>query len=253
MPLPTKVQRKGNKQINVELLEQDEHVGGKRVSEWITDWWNWTVSNRIDGNQTDDVYFLRINPKPDESKSPFRAEFTGSAIVLESQTILFPCLNTMIDDGTFPSEDTHTKRVTAARNENDASPIDKLSCTIDSVDILKGGRIKKIRMTSTEFTLEALDTPLVQMDFPIPPGIHKAVTDGYYICMRGLKADKNPYYLRINSRGVGGYTVNILYLIYVAKDEQTLFDFQLKPKIDEMIKNETITIDEAKKIFPNIF
>ena len=245
---------KNGNNIKVKLKEQDDHVGGKRISEWITEWWNWTISPRIDANQTDDVYFLRINPKPNESESAFRAEFTSSATVLKKQSILFPCLNTMIDDGTFPSDDTHTKRITAARNENEASPTDRfLSCTIDSHDILGGNPKEKIRMSSAEFDLEANETPLVRMDIPIPPGIHKAATDGFFICIEDLPPDRNPYLLRIRSQGVEGYMVNILYYLYVADDEQTLFDFQLKPKIDEMIKNSTITLSDAQKVFPNVF
>ena len=245
---------KNGKNVKVDLLEQDDHVAGKRISEWITEWWNWTISSGIDGNQTGDMFFLRINPKQGESNSAFRAEFTSTAAVLKNQSILFPCLNTMIDDGTFPSEDTHTKRITACRNENDASPTGRfLSCTIDSYDILGGKPKEKIRMSSAEFNLEATDTPLVLMDFPIPPGIHRAATDGFFICIKDLPPDKDPYILRINSQGVQGYIVNILYYLYVAKDDQTLFDFQLKPKIDEMIRTGTITIPQAKKIFPHVF
>jgi hypothetical protein len=108
-------------------------------------------------------------------------------------------------------------------------------------------------MTSPEFNLEATEPPLVLMDIAIPPGVHAAATEGFFICIEDLPPDKDPYIIRINSQGVGGYVVNILYYLYVARDEQTLFDFQLKPKIDEMIKNSTMTLAQAKRIFPNVF
>jgi hypothetical protein len=246
--------QKNGKPIKVRLYEQGDRIRGRQISQWITDWWNWTISARIDSNQTDDVYFLRINPKPDESESAFRAEFTSSATVLKNQSILFPCLNTMIDSGSFSAEDTHTKRITAAINENNASPTGRfLSCTIDTYDILGGNPKERIRMSSDEFDLEATETPLVLMDFPIPPGVWKAATDGFFICIEDLPPSKDPYILRIRSQGVSGYIVNILYYLYVAGNEQALFDFQLKPKIDKMIKDSTITPAQAKKIFPDVF
>ena len=254
MPFTGANYSRNGKSIKVTLLEQDDRVSGRRISKWITDWWNWAISSRIDGNQTDDVFFLRITPKPSESDSPFRAEFTNSATVLKTQSILFPCLNTMIDVGTFPSEDTHTKRITLSKAENDASPLDRLRCTIDTNPILGGNPLKKIRMASDEFDLEATETPLVLMDYPIPtPGVYKAATDGFFICIKDLPPDKYPYIIRINAQGVGGYVVNILYYLYVANNEDELFDFQLKPKIEEMIKNNTMTLAQAKKNFPIAF
>jgi len=247
------IDRNGNK-IKVDLLSQNDEVGGKKISEWIADWWNWSISSRIDLNQTDDVYFLKILPKPNESTSEYRAEYTSSAVVLERQAILFPVLNTMIDDGTFPTEDTHTKRITMARNENNASPINLLSVTIDGQEILPKSDLNKIRMSTAEFELEAINPPLVNLDFPIPTGrVLRAASDGYFACIKGLKADKNPYYLRIRAQGVGGYVVNILYLLYVASKEGIQFDLQLKPKVDKMIRKNIITFAQAKKQFPEIF
>lgn len=255
MPITGAQYPRGGKTIKVRLLQQNDHVGGKPISRWITDWWNWTLSSGIDGNQDDDVFFLRINPKPGESDSPFRAEFTSSATALKSQAILFPCLNTMIDVGTFPSEDTHTKRLGTAKNENNASPLGRVRCTIDTHDILGGNNLREIRMASDEFDLEATETPLVLMDFPVPLGVHRAATDGYFICIeRGsLPPDRQPYTIRIHAQGVGGYVVNLLYFLFIANTENDLFDFQLKPKIDELIKNNTMTLAQARKNFPNVF
>jgi hypothetical protein len=208
------VYQKDQKQIQVNLLEQNDHVGGKPVSDLITEWYNWTISARINENQTDDVYFLRINPKPGESNSPLNAKFTGSATVSKNQAIIFPCLDTIMDDGTFPAENTHAKRIKAAKDENDKSNM--LECTIDSVDILGGKPKDKIRMSSDEFNLKAVGTPLVLMDFKIPQGTHKAAVDGYFVCIKELPPHENPYIVRIKSQGVNGYAVDIEYKLQVA-------------------------------------
>ena len=236
---------------DIELLEQNDEIDGRRLQDWLGEWWNWTLSNRINANQTGEVYFLRINPKPSESDSALRAEFCSSAVVFDSQVILFPTLNTMIDNGSFPSEDTHTKRINTAKNENSASPIGRMRVTIDGEDLIEGNP-NRIRMSSRQFELEATETPLVRMDFPIPEGTWSAATDGFWLAIRGLPVRDNPYILRINSEGLGGYIVNIVYRIQVVKkdDFDALFDYQLLPKINEMVGSREIKKSDAEIMLP---
>ena len=206
--------QKDGKQIQVNLLEQNDHVGGSSVSDWITEWWNWAISERINDNQTGDVCFLRTNPKPSENTSPINTKLQSSATVSKNQAIIFPCLNTMIDDGTFPAENTHTKRIKVAKDENDKS--NKFECTIDSVDILGGNPKDKIRMSSDEFNLKAIGSPSVLLDYNIPQGTHKAAVDGYFVCIKGLPPHENPYIVIIKSQGVNGYADDIKYKLQVA-------------------------------------
>ncbi len=247
------------KDIKIELLEQDDHVGGRRVSEWITDWWNWTISQRIEGNQDQEpVHFLRINRFITDPGTAFRVEFIDDTFALKNQAILFPVLNTMIDNGTFPSENTTNKRRDTAKNENNASPVkDTLECRIDGHNIL--GQYQndkeKLRMCSNEFDLEAFDEPLVKMDFPIPVGVHKAITDGYFVCIKKLPPNDpdDPYIIRIHSEGVSGYYINIIYRLFIADDPGALFDYKLLPTINEKILGNNLSKGDAKKMIPKAF
>jgi hypothetical protein len=246
--------KKGNEEIKLELMQQNDEVGGKRLYHWLADWWNWTISNRIDASQTlEKIYFLRILPKQGESDSSFGAEFVRDITVLEDKPILFPILNTMIDNGTFPTEDTHSKRILACKNENNASPIDYIRCTIDETNILDGIGKNEIRVESDQFVLDAIDPPLVLVDYPIPSGTWAAATEGFWICLKGLKPDPEPYILRIQAQGANGYYVNIVYRVRIAKNVNDEFDFRLLPKINEMINKKTITKEEAKIIAPRAF
>jgi len=240
---------KGEKNFEIELLQQNDEVGGKRLYHWIADWWNWTISNRIDASQTREaIYFLRILPKQGESDSAFGPEYVRDITVLEDKPILFPILNTMFDVGTFPYEDTHAKRILACKNENNASPIEYIRCTINGTDILGGINKNDIRMESDQFVLDAIDPPSVLIDYPIPSGTWAAATEGFWICLKGLKPDPEPYILRVQSQGANGYFVNIVYRIRIAKNPDQEFDFRLLPKISEMLNKKTINEKEAKQI-----
>lgn len=239
--------RTGAKDIQIKLLQKNDEVDGKRISDWIADWWNWTISDRIDASQNEEVmYFLRILSKLDESSSARGAESVREITVLEGKPILFPILNTMIDSGTFPAEDTHSKRISACKNENNASPLRSIRCTIDGNEVLGGRNIREVRMESDQFTLDATtQPPLVRLDYDTPSGTWPAATEGYWICMKGLKAHNEPYILRIQSQGVDGYFVNIIYRIHIAENINDEFDLRLLPQITDMIKKGTMTDREA--------
>jgi hypothetical protein len=91
------------------------------------------------------------------ASSAQEAEFVRETTVLEGMPILFPILNTMINNGTFPAESTHSRRIRACKNENNASPRLSIRCTNEQNDILGGRNILEIRMESDQFILDAID------------------------------------------------------------------------------------------------
>lgn len=207
--------QKGDKEIIVKLLEGNDRVGGRTVSELITEWWNWIVSSRIDDDQKGDVYFLRANPKFDESKDARVFTFDSSAAVHKNQAILFPAMSTMIDKDTFPNEGDHEKRIKKAKEDNN-DPQTSFTCTIDNRDILGGNDKDKIRMSSKEFELDATDECQVRIDDPIRRGgARPAATDGYFLCIKELPPHKDPYVIKIDSKGIGEYHGSITYEVKV--------------------------------------
>jgi hypothetical protein len=207
--------QKGDKEIIVKLLEGNDRVGGRAVSELITDWWNWNVSSRIDDDQKGDVYFLRANPKFDESEDARVFTIGSSAAVHKNQAILFPGMSTMVDKGTFPNLDTHEKRIQEAKKDNN-EPQTNFTCEIDNYDILGGQDKDKIRISSKEFELDATDKPQVRIDYPIPPGpARPAATDGYFLCIKELPPHKDPYTIKLYSKGIERYHGTITYEVKV--------------------------------------
>jgi hypothetical protein len=208
------VYQKDRKEIQVNLLEQNDQVGGRPVSDLITEWWNWTVSRKIYDDQRGDVYFLRTNPNDRESQTAENAKFESSAKVHKNQAIIFPVISTLIDQGTFKNEDSHDKRIRAAKDENDRS--NNIECTIDSVDILGGKPKDKIRMSSKEFKIDATSGCLVLLDFPIPQeDKYPAATDGYFVCIKELPPHDDPYDIKIVAKGPNNYKQDIKYKVYV--------------------------------------
>jgi hypothetical protein len=209
--------QKGDKEIIVKLLEGNDPVGGRTVSEWIPDWWNWSLSSRIDYDQKGDVYFLRANPKFNESKDARDFTINSSPAVHKNQAILFPGMSTMIDKGTFPNLDTHEKRIEEAKKDNN-DPQTNFTCTIDGDDrdILGGNGKDKIRMSSKEFELDAPDKCQVRIDYPVAAGpARPAATDGYFLCIKELPPHKDPYVIKLYSKGIEGYHGTITYQVKV--------------------------------------
>ena len=211
--------KKGDKEIIVKLLEGNDRIGGRTVSDLIGDWWKWTISSRIGDDQKGDVYFLRSNPKFDESKDARVFTFDSSAAVHKNQVILFPGISTMIDKGTFPNYETREKRIKQAKKEND-DPQTSFTCTIDNHDILGGNDKDKIRMSSEEFELDVTDRCQVRIDEPIRPGpARPAATDGYFLCIKELPPHGDPYVIKIDSKGTEGYHGSITYEVHVESND----------------------------------
>jgi len=171
-------------------------VGGKPISQYTADWWNWAGASNVIGdpdgsaannNQSGSVFFVA------GTSSNAAPVVTRNFTVPAGKFVLFPLVNWIIANGADPGfTDTQSEAFAITTGTIDPS---KLVASVDGQDVPNLFSHRVMSPVNFSFTTSGTNTPF-------PPGTYTdANGDGYWIMLEPLSAGKHTLHF-------GGTTVD---------------------------------------------
>jgi hypothetical protein len=228
-----------------DIVDVSSNYLGKSYGNWVVEWNNWLVSADRE-SQRGPVFFLRGSIYADDGKyEPYIA--TGSnAVQIDSQTGIFlPIMSSTAFTGAFPNLTTHAMRLDDVRNDIRGGVESSLFFRgIEDQrehDILTTNQILQHYTESPPFMLEVPEVNLVEPrrwdTVPLSAGTSDAVCAGYYILIKPLPANNEPYILHFGGNGKRPYNTSSLYEIYVTDSVSRPVALQTPTMNREEIRN----------------
>jgi hypothetical protein len=214
---------------DIQILESNDIYHGRSFGDWIGEWWNWLISDDPEYSQIGPIYFLRPGLPREKGTLNFKTVYskigTDAVTVYADQAILFPVINSMIDERHFPYLDSQAKRRYQVRNDTSYSPKLALdACKIEKKPIFDNRNGKSwddLRVESPDFQLHIPNVEYGKsfkdlLDYPLEyAGDYPAVTDGYWVFIKNLPESDDNYTIEWQAKGLDGYSVSAVYEIRV--------------------------------------
>lgn len=206
------------------VVPANELYRGKSYAEWISDWYNWFVSEEPDDHNRGPVVFLKSYPSPRklkakaEDKEPMDSSYKSTFInypnlavgndsieIFDDQAILAPVMGANMDAEDSATTEEYMRNWVRNQIDNGDNPPKSYQLTIngqpvfDDEDALHAYRVEtplfQLMIPDTEFGASLKDF----MEIPYKPGIYNSVADGYFVLLKDLK--KTAYVIHCYSQG----------------------------------------------------
>lgn len=204
--------------MQFEVPRPNGNIKGKSYSEWAEEWWRKLLSDEPDGyRKEDDVVFLRGKydyidkgkiRKP-RTKPNINRRIGGNRLTIcEGTSLFFPVIAAEFNvDDVDPDNENRILRsendcaACAKRDIDDGGQPGPKQATINNKQIVND--LSPYRVRSKYFTLTVPATSKLRqlMEYEIPAGTYKGVTDGYWLFIESLPALSKPYKLRFTGTG----------------------------------------------------
>jgi hypothetical protein len=201
-----------------DILKPNGKFKGKSYSEWAEEWWTKLLSADPDGyRKDDDVVFLRGKydyvdkgkmREPQTKPNVNKRLGNNGLIICEGTSLFFPVIAAEFNEGDV-DPDNEKKTL---RNENECSACakkdideggqpDPKQVTINNDPIVDDFRPFRVKSKFFPLMVPKNSSLKDKMEYVIPDGTYKGVTDGYWILIKSLPASKVPYRLRFSATG----------------------------------------------------
>lgn len=223
--------------LKVRVLPPNQTFKGLSYGDWVAIWSNWFLSRDVDSYDGEDILFLRL---PADFKTVSDAEGamryqdpesfldrTGNKKmrILQGTAVFIPLAVSVMTVG-----DDHEGKF--IQNEKDLR-----SSVNDDIDHIRSlwANVKlnhseqSIRLVP-DLRLYRIETPLFKLtvpedsnlnnlyDYPLKPGIHEAVTEGYFVLL--LELSPLTYQFDFGCEGPGDYSARSVYDVTVYRNKR---------------------------------
>jgi hypothetical protein len=199
----------------------NENYNGRSYGEWIATWTNWLLSDQTDYTEANDVLFLRGNFGYGQNLDNFYNKTNENAETIYAGTaVLMPTVCTFLTIGSVYE---------GSKIESEIGLRNAINKTVHA-----GGeawaKIKRRNDRNNGTDIPNLldyyvESPLFKLFVseqnkfldkfvePIEPGVHDAITGGYFILLKEFEPDI--YRVRFGGKGKGNYITDSIYDIIV--------------------------------------
>ncbi len=218
--------------MKLDTVLPSESFRGMSYGDWVASWNQWLVSENPSYNG-EDILFLRGNvnyrsvggkeddgPRYLDPKAVYDRTKDNGETIYEGTAILIPILTSHFSIGDFYNG----RKITTIPYLRYATNKDTDGGSVWATIMKKGNNATKIVPDLKEYRFESplylLSVPRnsklrKKMDYPPKPGSYHAITVGYFIIIKHLKA--GTYRLRFGGTTGSAYHTNSLYDINVLK------------------------------------
>jgi hypothetical protein len=218
--------------LKLDVVLPSETFRGMSYGDWIASWHQWLVSDNP-SYIGEDILFLRgnvnyrsVDDKEDEGprfldpKAVYDRTKDNGETIFEGTAILIPILTSHFYIGDFYNG----RKITTIPYLRYVTNKDTNGGSVWATIIKKGNKVTKIVSDLKEYRFESplylLSIPRnsklrKKMDYPPKPGSYHAITVGYFIIIKYLRA--GTYRLRFGGTNGSAYHTNSLYDINILK------------------------------------
>lgn len=218
--------------MKLDTVLPSESFRGMSYGDWVASWNQWLVSENP-SYSGEDILFLRGNvnyrsvggneddgPRYLDPKAVYDRTKDNGETIYEGTAILIPILTSHFSIGDFYNG----RKITTIPYLRYATNKDTDGGSVWATIMKKGNKATKIVSDLKEYRFESplylLSVPRnsklrKKMDYPPKPGSYHAITVGYFIIIKYLKA--GTYRLRFGGTNGSAYHTNSLYDINVLK------------------------------------
>jgi hypothetical protein len=225
--------------MKLSVLQPSENFKGLSYGDWAAVWSNWFMSKEVDNYEGQDILFLRghVEYEPiSESEGAMRYQDPDSFLdmtgnkglkILEGTSIFIPITVSFNSiGGHYEGKLIENERDLRAAVNEDINNVRSMWATLKMNYSKKSSRIvpdlKLYRIESPLFKLTVPEDSTLNnlTEYPFKPGVHDAVTEGYFILLRKLPTSS--YQFDFGAEGPGDYMTRSVYDITVYRHTRKL-------------------------------